>query len=358
MKVPIFIQGSIHGNEYEGVDAVMRTIERLATTPYGEDPQVDAWLDHAVLVFNVIQNPDGRIAGTRANSNGFDLNRDYITQSQPETRLRSVSSASGSQPGSTTCMATSSRRSSRARPSRTTRVSSTTSGRSGTSRAWTPTRPGWRARASASPGRSTTFRLSWIPEGETLPQGWDDWGPFYTGQYGQLRGLDAMTVETCNELGTACGIDGQPAPAGRPRSARCGRMSSWSTPRVDFLVENRREMLYDQYEIYRRGKEDAAASDADRPAALPGHARGSQLHDALSTGARDPRRGRPAQRRGGQAARRLPARQRHRGQAAATRLPLRQQDLRRRARMSCSSISRCVRSATRCSTSATTSPTA
>ena len=85
MKVPIFIQGSIHGNEYEGVDAVMRTIERLATTPYGENPQVDAWLDHAVLVFNVIQNPDGRIAGTRANSNGFDLNRDYITQSQPET---------------------------------------------------------------------------------------------------------------------------------------------------------------------------------------------------------------------------------------------------------------------------------
>ena len=39
----------------------------------------------------------------------------------------------------------------------------------------------------------------WIPDGETLPQGWDDWGPFYTGQYGQLRGLDAMTVETCNQ---------------------------------------------------------------------------------------------------------------------------------------------------------------
>ncbi|MGH3101130.1 MAG: M14 family zinc carboxypeptidase, partial [Thermoleophilia bacterium] len=47
MKVPIFIQGSIHGNEYEGTDAVVRTIERVATTPYGEDAQVDAWLDHA-----------------------------------------------------------------------------------------------------------------------------------------------------------------------------------------------------------------------------------------------------------------------------------------------------------------------
>ena len=37
-KVPLFIQGGIHGNEYEGVDASMRFIERLATTPYGTDP--------------------------------------------------------------------------------------------------------------------------------------------------------------------------------------------------------------------------------------------------------------------------------------------------------------------------------
>ena len=43
-------------------------------------------LRHAILVFNPIQNPDGRVAGTRANGNGFDLNRDYLTQSQSETR--------------------------------------------------------------------------------------------------------------------------------------------------------------------------------------------------------------------------------------------------------------------------------
>ena len=64
----------------------MRLIERLATTPYGTDPDVDRILDGAVVVFNVIQNPDGRIAGTRANANGFDLNRDFLTQSQSETR--------------------------------------------------------------------------------------------------------------------------------------------------------------------------------------------------------------------------------------------------------------------------------
>jgi hypothetical protein len=86
VKVPIFIQAGIHGDEFEGVDAALRVIERLATTPYGNDPSVDAVLDNSVVVFNVIQNPDGRIGGTRTNGNGFDLNRDYITQSQPETQ--------------------------------------------------------------------------------------------------------------------------------------------------------------------------------------------------------------------------------------------------------------------------------
>ena len=159
VKVPIFIQGGIHGNEYEGVDAAMRAIERLATTPYGEDPQVDAWLDHAVLVFNVIQNPDGR-------DRGHARERQRL---RPQPRLHHAVAArddgvgrrhQGVVPdrGATTCTATSSRRSSRARRCLTTRASSTTSGPSGTSRGSTPTRPGSRARASASPGRSTTSR--------------------------------------------------------------------------------------------------------------------------------------------------------------------------------------------------------
>ena len=224
LKVPIFIQGSIHGNEYEGVDAVMRTIERVATTPYGEDAQVDAWLDHAVLVFNVIQNPDGRIVGTRTNGNGFDLNRDYITQSQPET-VASVGVIRQWFPtgvydlhGYVT----------------PTLVEGTT----------VPHNPGieydiwtkWnqpRMDANQAGLASEGFGISrpidnipgddpdndWIPDGETLPQGWDDWGPFYTGQYGQLRGLDAMTVEACYEDDNdLCGINGA-APSLLGRSA-------------------------------------------------------------------------------------------------------------------------------------------
>ena len=38
IKVPVYIQGAVHGNEYEGVDANMQLIERLATTPRGVDP--------------------------------------------------------------------------------------------------------------------------------------------------------------------------------------------------------------------------------------------------------------------------------------------------------------------------------
>ena len=86
VKVPIFVQSAIHGNESEGVDAMFDLVERLATTPYGTDPEVDAILDHVVLFWNVDQNPDGRIANTRANGNNFDLNRDFLTQSQSETK--------------------------------------------------------------------------------------------------------------------------------------------------------------------------------------------------------------------------------------------------------------------------------
>jgi len=39
-----------------------------------------------ILLINIDQNPDGRVAGTRANGNGFDLNRDFLTQAQSETK--------------------------------------------------------------------------------------------------------------------------------------------------------------------------------------------------------------------------------------------------------------------------------
>ncbi|MFC4076151.1 M14 family zinc carboxypeptidase [Salinithrix halophila] len=82
-KVPILINGSIHGTEFVGSDAVLRLMERFATQ---NDPKTKSILNNNILIFNVVANPDGRWSATRFNANGFDLNRDFITRSQPETR--------------------------------------------------------------------------------------------------------------------------------------------------------------------------------------------------------------------------------------------------------------------------------
>lgn len=83
-KVPILINGSIHGNEYPGVDAALKLIERFA---YENDEETMRILENNILIFNVVNNPDGRILGTRQNGNGFDINRDHITLSQPEAKV-------------------------------------------------------------------------------------------------------------------------------------------------------------------------------------------------------------------------------------------------------------------------------
>ncbi|MEV0618950.1 M14 family zinc carboxypeptidase [Nonomuraea sp. NPDC050404] len=82
-KTPIFYNANIHGNEWEGTDAALRTIEQLATSA---DPAVAGLLKRTRLYFNVTANPDGRVNGVRQNGAGFDLNRDFITAAQPEAR--------------------------------------------------------------------------------------------------------------------------------------------------------------------------------------------------------------------------------------------------------------------------------
>ncbi|MFE1242588.1 M14 family zinc carboxypeptidase [Fictibacillus sp. NPDC058756] len=82
-KVPVMINGSIHGTEYIGSDAVLQLIERFA---FKNDETTKKILASNILIFNVSANPDGRVDGTRFNGEGIDLNRDFITQSQPETK--------------------------------------------------------------------------------------------------------------------------------------------------------------------------------------------------------------------------------------------------------------------------------
>ncbi|WP_405993575.1 M14 family zinc carboxypeptidase [Streptomyces sp. NBC_00986] len=82
-KTPVLFDNNIHGDEREGTDASLDLIQQLATS---NDARTNDLLAHSRLYFNITANPDGRIAGTRTNANGFDLNRDLITASQPEAR--------------------------------------------------------------------------------------------------------------------------------------------------------------------------------------------------------------------------------------------------------------------------------
>ena len=83
LRAPVFINCSIHGGETTGVDAGLRLIRKLSLS---NDSTTKKILANDVVMVNVCQNPDGRITDTRRNANGFDLNRDWITQSQPEVK--------------------------------------------------------------------------------------------------------------------------------------------------------------------------------------------------------------------------------------------------------------------------------
>ncbi|MFC7440429.1 M14 family zinc carboxypeptidase [Laceyella putida] len=83
-KVPIMINASIHGTEFVGSDTALQLIKRFALD---HDPETEQILKNNILIFNVVANPDGRFHATRFNGAGIDLNRDFITQSQPETKL-------------------------------------------------------------------------------------------------------------------------------------------------------------------------------------------------------------------------------------------------------------------------------
>ena len=275
VKIPIFVQGAIHGDEYEGVDAAMDIIEKYATTPYGEDPVVDAVLSHAILVFNVIQNPDGRILGRRTNGNGFDLNRDYLTQSQSET-IASISLMKRWLPPELLDLH------GYVSP---TLIEATTKPHNPSIEydlwlKWNQSRIDANEAALKAIGRDTNRPINeWCPEGDAptrpdglcnggetpgpdVAEGWDDWGPFYTAMYAQHLGLDSSTVEMCDPELNDQGQPFDPQCGGRAGDRLVQRTVMQST--YEFVVPRRAEMLHDELEIYRRGD-----VDAPRPACCP-----------------------------------------------------------------------------------------
>ena len=271
VKVPVFVQGGIHGNEYEGVDSAMATIEKYATTPYGTDPVIDSVLRHTILVFNPIQNPDGRIAGTRANGNGFDLNRDYLTQSQSET-LASVGWMKKwlapemlDMHGYVT----------------PTLIEATTKPHNPSIEydnwlKWNQARIDYNEAAMNAIGQQITRPINdWCPEGDMptradglcnagetpgpdVAEGWDDWGPFYGPMYHQHIGLDSSTVEMCMDSAA-----NGPAACGGRAGARINQ-NTVTQSTLEFVVAHRAAMFHDELVNYIRGD-----VDAPRPACCP-----------------------------------------------------------------------------------------
>ena len=223
-KVPVFINGSIHGNEYEGTDACIRLIETLA---YGDSEEVQSILKNEILLFNVVQNPDGRVLGTRANSKGIDINRDFITQTQPEARA-------------------------------TVKVITE----------WNPMifldlHDDWQPMLIEpctpvhNPNYEYDLYIKWAlyqayaMEAELVANtdetkalipfrdwdwGWDDWPPIYTPMYAMYHGSYGHTLET---------------PYEDERGVDAHYWAVWGA--LKFVAENRQEMVRDQIEIFRRG---------------------------------------------------------------------------------------------------------
>ncbi len=233
-NVPVFINCSIHGNEYPGTDACMRLIETLA---YDDSEEVQAILDNTILLFNVVANPDGRVMGTRRNANDLDLNRDMVTQSQPETRAL---------------------------------VSVITD--------WNPmvfldlhddVQPMLIEPCTPphNPNYEYDLYLAWswelalAMEAELLQQeslgnlfypydtaiipyrdwnaGWDDWPPIYAAMYPIYHGAYGHTIETWSE--EIHGVDADYAVV-------------WGA--LNYTVANKKEMIKDQIEVFRRGALD------------------------------------------------------------------------------------------------------
>jgi hypothetical protein len=254
VKLPIFIAANIHGGEREGTDAMMQVIRDLVTTPYGEHAVVDALLDHAILVLLPSGNPDGRVDGRRTNENRFDMNRDFLVQSQPEVRLSVALQQKWLAPVMLDIHGY-------VNP---TLVDGLTK----------PHNPGleydkfvyWNQRrvdanedALAAIGRPivrpvnhwnefATSNPAQGPTGPEFAEGWDDWGPFYTPVYAAFHGVDSSTPEMCNNA--PCG--------GRFGSKREAYIIFYSS--ADFWIADRHDILHDQFEIFRRG-----VTDAERP---------------------------------------------------------------------------------------------
>ncbi|MGH2723213.1 MAG: M14 family zinc carboxypeptidase [Actinomycetota bacterium] len=246
VKLPIFVQANIHGNEEEGTDAMMQVLRDLVTLPRGTNEVVDTILDHAILILIPMENPDGRFAGTRANGNGFDMNRDRLVQSQREVQ---VSVALQQEWLATVGLDL------HGYVNPTLMDGLTKPHNPGmeydTFLYWNQRRLDANEAALAAVGMGITrpvndWNMLGVPPGNpSIAEGWDDWGPFYTQTYMAFYGVDSSTAEMCSS-GSGCN--------GRLGSKTAQYLAFYSS--ADYWLANRQAMMNDQLEVFRRGVAD------------------------------------------------------------------------------------------------------
>ncbi|MGN9908668.1 M14 family zinc carboxypeptidase [Phytohabitans sp. LJ34] len=243
-KTPVWFNGNIHGDEWEGTDGALRVIGQLATAT---DPATRRLLERTRLYFTVTNNPDGRVAGTRVNGAGFDVNRDHVTSSQPESRaVRDVVIAT--QPvlmldehGYTG----------------TTLIEPSTAPHGQNYdydlyiRHAYPNALGMEA-AIAALGHPETARAD-IPFRDYAPGDWDDWPPIFTPMYAIYHGAVGHTVEVPLQVNRGA-YDGLPVEELRRRSAvNTDVAAATIRAAIGYADTHRAALVADQIELFRRG---------------------------------------------------------------------------------------------------------
>ena len=245
-KTPIFINNNIHGNEWEGTDAALRLIEDYATS---DDPDVIETLEQSRIYVVVTMNPDGRHDNTRANASGFDMNRDFLTATQPE--VIAVRDALV-----------------RTQPMVMLDLHGYVNGT-----LIEPTTPPHgenyeydlfikHAYPNGLGMEQAILDLGYDAEddGVNPPQipfrdwdeGWDDWPPIFTPQYAAFHGAVAHTVEIPLRVNNAS-YDLPEEELQRRSQINTDIAHAAMTSSIAYLQDHRAELLADQIEIFRRG---------------------------------------------------------------------------------------------------------
>ncbi|MGF1664481.1 MAG: M14 family zinc carboxypeptidase [Kineosporiaceae bacterium] len=261
-RTPLFVNNNIHGNEWEGTDSTFQILDELAVS---DEEAIVEILDRHVIAFVVSMNPDGRVAGTRANANGFDMNRDFITQAQPENQVVrdqliryepvTMLDMHGYVGGT---------------------LIEPTTGPHGENYEWDlyirnalPNALAMEERIFAE-NQADLDRYYPGTTNVTIPfrdftDGWDDWPPIFTPMYAMYHGAVGHTIEVpLNPRGATL------TPEQRLDRTRINTNVGRSVieANLDWATGNRDSLLRDQIELFRRGEAGEPSRPIDDPLAL------------------------------------------------------------------------------------------